>query len=210
MTAVHYKLLLFTAFFILFTNAYGKKKVEWWTSYNNESSLPYNNFFTIGFNYSELNDTSVQKWVKSELKKYYNEINGSCTFNLDSNNSFQYNQWVDSIRKLKADAVIAYTITPYYYKSKKKEPYKPFLQEPYKSNFGPYLIHHSKLFPPSDQQHSSFVIELNIFEGNTFNLIWSGKSRKLPPEGLKKRTQRTIEKLIRLATKKEIVNSDSE
>ncbi|HZH68118.1 MAG TPA: hypothetical protein VFD65_02875 [Chitinophagales bacterium] len=210
MTTVYYKILLFVTSFLILTNIEGKKKVNQWTSYNDESKLPFESFYSIGFNYSHINDTIMEAWVTSELKKYYNNILSACAFELDSNNGFHYNKWVDSIRRLKVDAVVAYTITPYYYKLKKKEAYKPFLQEPYKSNFGSYLIYHSKLYPPLEQPHPTFIIELNIFEGNTLNLIWSGKSSPLTTNVLDKRTHKTFEKLIRIATKKEIVNSDSD
>lgn len=203
-----YKSIVFTLIFCMSLFHAQAQKVEVWASYNNESILPYKSFQVVGFNVSSVKNDHIIQWIQEELKRNHNQIDSILIFNPESSNLYQYKYWVEPVRQGSSEAILVYNITSTFTKSKKKIIYKPVLSDPYKSNFGSYFMHQSKMY--HSQKHENYVIELNIFDGTTLNIIWSGRSKPLNENQLKTHSRKNIDKLLRKAIRQEIINTDSE
>ncbi len=200
-----------TTILICFLFAYSlcsAQRIEKWSTYNVNHIIPYQSFLVIGFNYSELPNEGIERRLQTEIRKNFNTVDTIYLFSPDSVNLYQYNYWVDPIRKTGSDGTLAYSITPFFSKRKKKSAYKPILQETYKNSFGSYLLHHAKNTHKKKKYYPEYVIEINIFEENTLNLVWSGRTLPIPAEQLSKTYDRAIEKLIRSAIQSRIINEE--
>lgn len=206
------KAIFFLSIIIFSTNSVFACKIKTWKSTRNHKTLPLRELSIIGFNYTDIQDSIIEKWFEAEIKEKFNSVKNIVTVLPDTTIQHEYEQWMTPYRKLKIDAIITYAILPYKRNNsiKSSKAYSPIINEPSKNSLWSYYAAISKKTEKPDDKDALYFVEINIYEQNTLQLLWSGVSDTFDNRNDLKTIQKWMEKLISTATKEGVINSEKD
>ncbi len=187
-------------------------KIKSWKSPRNHQSLPLRELSILGFNYTDIQDTIIEQWFKAEIREQFNSVKEIVTVLPDTSIQQEYEQWVTPYRNLKIDAIITYAILPYKrnYNIKNPKEYSPIVYEPNKNSLWSYYANLSRKTEIPQEKDAPYYVEINIYEQNTLQLIWSGISETFDDRNDLKTIQKIMEKLVATAVKEGVINSEKD
>lgn len=185
-------------------------KIKTWKSPRYNQSLPLRQLSILGFNYTDIQDTIIEKWFKAEMRENFNSVKDIITVLPDTTIKHEYEQWITPYRNLKIDAIITYAILPYKrnYSIKNPKVYSPIIYEPNKNSLWSYYATLSSKVEIPIKEDAPYFVEINIYEENTLQLIWSGISPPFENRNDLKIIQKWMEKLIATAAKEGVINEE--
>ncbi|HUH74998.1 MAG TPA: hypothetical protein VLZ75_11420 [Chitinophagales bacterium] len=206
------KAIFFLSIILLTTPSVFACKIKSWKSQRSHQSLPLRQLSIIGFNYTEIQDSIIEKWFDAEIKEKFNSVKNIITVLPDTTIKQEYEQWMTPYRNLKIDAIITYAILPYKrnYSIKNPKEYSPIINEPSKNSLWSYYASLSTKVEIPEDEDAPYYVEINIYEQSTLQLIWSGISQTFDDRNDLKTIQKWMEKLITTAAKQGVINSEKD
>jgi hypothetical protein len=204
------KAIFILSILIFSTNSVFACKIKTWKSPRSNQSLPLRQLSILGFNYTDIQDSIIENWFKAEIRENFNSVKDIITVLPDTTVKHEYEQWITPYRNLKIDAIITYAILPYKrnYAIKNPKEYSPIVYEPNKNSLWSYYAALSSKVEIPKELNAPYFVEINIYEQNTLQLIWSGISEPFENRNDLKTIQKWMEKLITTAAKEGVINEE--
>lgn len=196
---------------ILNTMSVSAQKIQSWSSPAYAHQPSFRQFSIIGFNFTEIQDTVLQKWVAGEIREQFNQVENIYTFQPDSSNIYQYEYWMAPVRQLQSDVIFTYSIAPVIDTDNKKKykKYLPILQRPYSISLWGYFTNQAKNFDfEYNKTETPIRVEVNIYDQKTLQLVFSAKSKAFTSEKPFPVVKKIIEKMILRAIRAQIINEE--
>ena len=197
---------------IISTSSVFACNIKTWKSDRNYETLPLRQLSILGFNYTDIQDSIIENWFKAEIKEQFNSVKEIITVLPDTSVQHEYEQWMTPYRNLKIDAIITYGILPYKrnYSIKNTKEYSPIINEASKNSLWSYYASISRKVEIPKNEEAPYFVEINIYEQNTLQLIWSGISEPFDDRNDFKTIKNIMEKLVSTAAKQGVINSEKD
>jgi|GEM_PF-5915547 len=193
-------------------HGFTKSIVSWKDTYT--STAPhYQRFVVLGLNTTE-NELvrKVENSIVGLLKNYFNKA-----ISFDSIRNEAYTDQplskdvvLSNIRKVQADAIVTFALISSSSKTRYKTgKYFPSFSFPWYSSFWGYYAH---WYPEMKNNYLNdagrYFLEINIYESDTQNLVWSGQSAALSYQDLHQQCTNLVERTVNQLRRDGIINTE--